>query len=378
MVSKHKLQFVKSQIEEIKNNDLYRELRYGQVNGAHITIQSKKFLNFCSNDYLGIPPSTISKKQMQSSSRLVSGNDDSYLKLEKKLAKHKSQKNSLIFPTGYMANLGAISTIIQKGDLVLSDSLNHASIIEACKLSQGKISIYSHNDMAELSSKIKKSKKRKFIITEGIFSMDGDFAKLDEISEIAQKNDAALILDDAHGDFTVGNDGRGSANHYKVDKKIDLYISSLSKGLGSFGGYVAASNEVTDYLINKSKTFIYTSALPSVLVNHALQRFSSKREPRRKKLASNVRQFIKGLRDSGFEINSDSHIIPIMIGNEKKALEFGSALMKEGIFAQPIRYPTVAKNRARIRASMTAWITKNQIAQALDSFEKLGKKFGII
>ena len=325
-----------------------------------------------------MPPSAISKNQMQSSSRLVSGNDDSYLKLEKKLAKHKSQKNSLIFPTGYMANLGAISTIIQKGDSILSDSLNHASIIEACKLSQGKISIYSHNNMTELSSKIKKTKKRKFIITEGIFSMDGDFAKLDQISEIAQKNDAVLILDDAHGDFTVGRDGKGSANYYKVDKKIDLYISSLSKGLGSFGGYVAASNEVTDYLINKSKTFIYTSALPSVLVNHALQRFSSKREPRRKKLVSNVKQFIKGLRDSGFEINSNSHIIPIMIGNEKKALEFGSALMRKGIFAQPIRYPTVAKNKARVRISMTAWITKTQIVQALDSFEKIGKRFGII
>ncbi len=209
--------------------------------------------------------------------------------------------------------------------------------------------------------------------------MDGDFAKLDEISEIAQKNNAILILDDAHGDFTVGTDGKGSANYFKVAKKIDLYISSLSKGLGSFGGYVAAQNETIEYLINKSKTFIYTSALPSALVNHALYRFDSNREPRRKKLASNVKQFVKeGLRDLGFVINSDSHIIPILIGNEKKALDFGSQLMKEKIFAQPIRYPTVAKNKARIRVSMTAWISKAQIEKSLDSFEKIGRKFGII
>ncbi|MFB5610998.1 MAG: aminotransferase class I/II-fold pyridoxal phosphate-dependent enzyme, partial [Nitrosopumilaceae archaeon] len=237
---KPKLDFISKQLEQIKKDDLYRRLRFGKVNGAYITINKKKLLNLCSNDYLGIPSSKFTINQMQSSSRLVSGNDSSFELLEKKLALHKSQKNALIFPTGYMANLGAIPALIQKNDQILSDELNHASIIEACRLSGAKITVYKHNDVNDLKSKISKKHKRRFIITEGIFSMDGDFAKLKDITKVAEKNDAITILDDAHGDFTVGQDGKGSADYFGVSKKIDLYVSSLSKGLGSFGGYIAA------------------------------------------------------------------------------------------------------------------------------------------
>jgi len=199
---------VDSELEHIKKNHLYRELRYGKTNGAIITIKGKNLVSLCSNDYLGIPVIKMKIKQMQSSSRLVSGNDESYLKLEEKLARHKSQQASLIYPTGYMANLGAIPAIAKKGDLILSDELNHASIIESCKLSGAKISIYKHNDMEDLQSKLKQKSKNKFVITEGIFSMDGDFSNLKEITEIAQKTNSITILDDAHGDFVVGKDGR--------------------------------------------------------------------------------------------------------------------------------------------------------------------------
>ena len=375
---KHNLQFVDSQLNEIKKNNLYRRLRFGTVKESHITINGKKFLNLCSNDYLGIPSNGMTLNQIQSSSRLVSGNDSSYYELERKLAKHKSQQNALIYPTGYMANLGSISTIVQKGDLVLSDSLNHASIIEACALSKGKISIYKHNDIDDLNNKLKQKQKRKFIITEGIFSMDGDFAKLKQITELAQKNNAIIILDDAHGDFTVGKDGKGTANYCRVSKKIDLYISSLSKGLGSFGGYITSQNNVIDLCINKSKTFIYTSALPSIFIKHATKRLEYNREKRREKLTKNVKQFSKGLQNLGYEINSNSHIIPIIIGNEKTAMNFGQELMKNQIFAQPIRYPTVPKNKARIRLSVTAWLSHSQVSYALDIFERVGKKFKIL
>ncbi len=260
--SKHKFNFIDSEIREIKKNNIYRKLQYGKIQGSHITINDKKLLNLCSNDYLGIPTSEIQIKQLQSSSRLVSGNDESYRKLEKNLARHKSHQNSLIYPTGYMANLGAISSIAKNGDVILSDELNHASIIESCKLSDAKILIYKHNDMEDLRKKIKAQGKNKFIITEGVFSMDGDFSALKQITEIAEKNNAITIVDDAHGDFVVGNDGKGTPNYFKVSKKIDLYISSLSKGLGSFGGYVASQNNIIDLCINKSKSFIYTSALP--------------------------------------------------------------------------------------------------------------------
>ncbi len=374
---KPKLAFVNYQLENIKKQDLYRKIRFGKVNGAYITIKNKKLLNFCSNDYLGIRISEKSSSQMQSSSRLVSGNDVSFEKLEKTLAKHKSQESSLIFPTGYMANIGVISTLIEKNDLILSDELNHASIIEACKITGAKVSIYKHNDMGDLSKKLGQHQKRKFVISEGVFSMDGDFADLKKIVDLADKNDAITILDDAHGDFTIGKDGKGTPNHFGVTKKIDLYLSSLSKGLGSFGGYVASQKNIIELLINRSKSFIYTSALPSSLVEHSLRKFSSNRERQRKKLWKNVEMLSSGLQQIGYSFPSSTHIIPIIIGKEKTSLEFGRFLFKNGIFAQPIRYPTVPKNKARIRISVTALLSKNNIEKALNVFELAARKFKI-
>lgn len=375
MASKHKLNFIDSELKRIKQNNLYRKLRYGKTNGAHITINGKKLLNLCSNDYLGIPTVKIQFKQLQSSSRLVSGNDESYKKLEDALAKHKSKQNSLIYPTGYMANLGVISSIAKKGDLILSDELNHASIIESCKLSDAKISIYKHNNMQDLQKKLKQNGKNKFVITEGIFSMDGDFSSLKQITEISEKAKAITIVDDAHGDFVVGEDGKGTPNYFNVAKKIDLYISSLSKGLGSFGGYVASQNNVIDLCINKSKSFIYTSALPSFLIEHSMKKFESNREKQKKKLEKNTKQLSKGLTQIGYKINSSTHIIPIIIGNEKSAMDFGKFLFNNGVFVQPIRYPTVPKNQARLRISVTAWFSDTNIEKVLEIFEKAYPKF---
>jgi len=375
LASKHKLNFIDSELEKIKKNNLYRKLRYGKTNGAHITINGKKLLNLCSNDYLGIPTVKIQFKQLQSSSRLVSGNDESYQKLEDALAKHKSQQNSLVYPTGYMANLGAISSIAKKGDLILSDELNHASIIESCKLSDANVSIFKHNNMQDLQKKIKQKGKNKFVITEGIFSMDGDFSSLKQITEISEKAKAITIVDDAHGDFVIGKDGKGTPDYFNVTKKIDLYISSLSKGLGSFGGYVASQNNVIDLCINKSKSFIYTSALPSFLIEHSLKRFESNREKQKKKLEKNIKHLSKGLTQIGYEINSSTHIIPIIIGSEKSAMDFGQFLFNNGVFVQPIRYPTVPKNQARLRISVTAWLSSANIEKALEIFEKAYPKF---
>ena len=372
---KHKLNFIDLELARIKKNNLHRKLQYGKAQGAHITIKGKKLINLSSNDYLGIPITKIQTNQLQSSSRLVSGNDESYKKLESMLAKHKSQQNSLIYPTGYMANLGSISAIASKGDLILSDELNHASIIESCKLSGAKISIYKHNDMDDLAQKIKKQGKNKFVITEGVFSMDGDVSSLKEITEISQKTNAITIVDDAHGDFVIGKDGKGTPEHFNVAKKIDLYISSLSKGLGSFGGYVTSQNNVIDLCINKSKSFIYTSALPSFLVQHSIKRIESDRETQKKKLENNVEKLARGLRTIGYEIKSNTQIIPIILGNEKLAMDFGKFLSANGIFAQPIRYPTVPKNQARLRISVTAWLTNSDIEKSLKIFEKAYRKF---
>ncbi|KAF6244486.1 MULTISPECIES: pyridoxal phosphate-dependent aminotransferase family protein [Nitrosopumilus] len=375
LASRHKLDFVDAELQAIKQNNLYRELRYGKAQGSHITINGKKLINLCSNDYLGIPTTRIQVSQLQSSSRLVSGNDESYKKLEKILAKHKSQQNSLIYPTGYMANLGSISAIARKGDLILSDELNHTSIIESCKLSDARVLVYKHNDIKDLQTKLKQKGKNKFVITEGIFSMDGDMSKLKQITEISQKTDAITIVDDAHGDFVIGKDGKGTPNYFNVGKKIDMYISSLSKGLGSFGGYVAAKNNVIDLCINRSKSFIYTSALPSFLVEYSLKRFNSNREKQKLKLEKNTKKLTKGLKEIGFKINSKSQIIPIIIGNEKSAMDFGKFLFENGVFAQPIRYPTVPKNQARLRISVTAWLKDKDIEKSLEIFKKAYLKF---
>jgi len=375
LTSKHKLNFIDLELKKIKKNNIYRKLNDSSVKGSHITINGKRLLNLCSNDYLGIPITKIQSSQLQSSSRLVSGNDDSYKKLEKVLAKHKSQQNSLTYPTGYMANLGVISAIANKGDLIISDELNHASIIESCKLSDAKITVYKHNDMDDLQTKLKQKGVKKFVITEGIFSMDGDMSKLKQITEISEKKNAITIVDDAHGDFVIGKDGKGTPNHLNVTKKIDLYISSLSKGLGSFGGYVASQNNVIDLCINKSKSFIYTSALPSFLIKHTLERFESNREKQKKKLEKNIKQLSDGLKEIGFEINSSTHIIPIIIGKEKSAMNIGEFLKSNGVYAQPIRYPTVPKNQARLRISVTAWLSKTEITEALLIFEKTYRKF---
>lgn len=375
MASNHKLDFIKNELEQIKKNNLYRKIRFGKISGSKINISGKNLINLCSNDYLGINPTNLKIKQIQSSSRLISGNDSVYEKFEKKLAKHKSHEKSLVFPTGYMANLGIISALVKKEDLILSDELNHASIIESCRLAGAKVEIFKHNDIEDLRKKIKQKQKRKFLITEGVFSMDGDYSNLPEITEITEKNNVITILDDAHGDFVVGKDGKGTAEKFHVSKKIDVYVSSLSKGLGSFGGYVASNNQIIDYCTNKSKSFIYTSALPAVLVEDAERRFDSDRNKQQKKLQNNTKIIIDGLKNIGFQIESSTHIIPIIIGEEKKAMDMGEFLFKNGIFVQPIRYPTVRKNQARLRISVSAWLNEDDLEQSLKIFKKAKKEF---
>ena len=374
---KPKFGTLEKKLSVIKKNNLLRSLQDSKVEKQFIKQNGKKLLNFSSNDYLAINPSKIRHTQFQSSSRLVSGNDSSFSILEKKLSKHKSQEKTIIYPTGYMTNIGVISALAGKQDTIFSDELNHASIVEACKLSGAKIKVFKHNNMKDFERKIQKTNGKKFVITEGIFSMDGDWSKLDEMTEISEKKDIITILDDAHGDFVLGRDGRGTANFFNVEKKIDLYISSLSKGLGSFGGYVCGKSNLIDLCINTSKTFIYTSALPASINQYSLQRFNSNREAYRKKLWNKINQFHDRLNEIGFKTTSTSQIIPIIIGNEKKAMDFSKFLKSEGIFAQAIRYPTVKKNQARIRISITGWLSEKDIEYSIKILEKAKRKFDL-
>jgi len=374
---KPKFGIIEKKISAIKKNNLLRNLQNSRVEKQYVFHNGQKLLNFSSNDYLGIKPNKIKHTQFQSSSRLVSGNDVSFSILEKKLSKHKSQEKTIVFPTGYMANIGTISSIADKDCTIFSDELNHASIVEACKLSSAKIKIFKHNNMEDLERRIKSTNGRKIIITEGIFSMDGDWSQLDQISELAEKHGIITILDDAHGDFVLGEDGRGTSNFFKVEKKIDLYISSLSKGLGSFGGYTAGKKSLIDLCINTSKTFIYTSALPASINQYSIERLESDRESYRKKLWKKINLFHKRLEEIEFSTKSTSQIIPIIIGKEKTTVEFSKFLKKNGMFAQAIRYPTVKRGEARIRISITGWLSENEIEHSIQVLEKAKRKFDL-
>ena len=374
---KPKFGTLEKKLSGIKKNNLLRNLQDSHVEKQFIKQNGRKLLNFSSNDYLGIKSGKMRHAQFQSSSRLVSGNDTSFSLLEKKLARHKSQEQAIIFPTGYMANLGMITSIATKHDTIFSDELNHASIVEACKLSGSKIKIFKHNDIGDLERKVQKTKGKKILITEGVFSMDGDWSKLNEICQVSEKHGMITVVDDAHGDFVLGKDGKGTANFFDVEKKIDLYVSSLSKGLGSFGGYVCGKKKLIDLCINTSKTFIYTSALPSSINQYSLNRFNSKREIYREKLWEKINLFHKRLEEIELHTTSTSQIIPIIIGNEKKAMEFSKFLRINGIFAQAIRYPTVKKDQARIRISITGWLSNKEIEYSIQILEKAKRKFNL-
>ena len=374
---KRKFGIFEKKLSGINKKDLLRTLEDSKVEKQYIYQNGKKLLNFSSNDYLGIKPREIEYTQFQSSSRLVSGNDTSFSILEKKLSKHKSQEKTIIFPTGYMANIGTISSIADKESTIFSDELNHASIVEACKLSGAKIKIFKHNCMEDLETKIRKTNGKKLIVTEGIFSMDGDWAQLDQISELSEKHEMITILDDAHGDFVLGKDGKGTSNFFNVEKKIDLYISSLSKGLGSFGGYVSGKKSLIDLCVNTSKTFIYTSALPASINQYSLQRLESNREKYRKNLWKKINLFHTRLEEIELSTTSTSQIIPIVIGKEKTAIEFSKFLRKNGIFAQAIRYPTVKKGQARIRISITEWLSEKEIEYTIQVLEKAKRRFNL-
>ena len=374
---KPKFGTLEKKLSGIKKNNLLRNLQDSHVEKQFIKQNGRKLLNFSSNDYLGIKSGKMRHAQFQSSSRLVSGNDTSFSLLEKKLARHKSQEQAIIFPTGYMANLGMITSIATKHDTIFSDELNHASIVEACKLSGSKIKIFKHNNIGDLERKVQKTKGKKILITEGVFSMDGDWSKLNEICQVSEKHGMITVLDDAHGDFVLGKDGKGTANFFDVEKKIDLYVSSLSKGLGSFGGYVCGKKKLIDLCINTSKTFIYTSALPSSINQYSLNRFNSKREIYREKLWGKINLFHKRLEEIELHTTSTSQIIPIIIGNEKKAMELSKFLRINGIFAQAIRYPTVKKDQARIRISITGWLSNKEIEYSIQILEKAKRKFNL-
>lgn len=389
--------FVKKELDYLRSYDLYRGLNVDDSLKGSVRIRHNyedNILNFCSNDYLGISthnevlqPTKKSLKQISPcSSRLVTGNTPELERLEEMLANHRKTQAALVFPTGYMANLGTITSLGGKNCVIFSDELNHASIIDGCRLSGAEISIFKHNDIHDLEEKIELNKRvpRKIVITEGVFSMDGDFADVRKISSICHSHDALLIVDDAHGDFIFGNPRdrsySGIPAYFGVNSKVDFHISSLSKALGCFGGYVATSRRMREFLINKSRQFIYTSSVPSHLCVSAMTAIRVvEKGYLQNKLFRNIELLGRELCELGLIANQPrTQIIPILIGSEKNAIKFSNLLLRKGILIQPIRYPTVKKGSSRIRISMSASHTPANIRNAVDAISYAADKLKLI
>jgi len=381
-------EFIKEEISKLKTENLYRRLRIVENQNGSLIVDKKKIINFNSNDYLGLSSNQAIIKNTvkefdeisQCSSRLVGGNHLNIEKLEQVLSKHRKTESSLVYTTGYSAVQGVISTLSDRDTTIFSDELNHASIIDGCRLGNAKIKIFRHNDTDHLLELLGGVSGKKILVTEGIFSIEGDMSNLNSICNFAKEFGVFTIVDDAHGDFVFGKNGSGTPSELKVNNLVDIHISSLSKALGCFGGYVACNEMVRDYLINRSRQFIFTSALPTHLCNSALYAISiAKKGILQRRLFNNVRFLQNGLRKIGYDIgNSCSQIIPIHIGSENLAVKFADKLLQKGIFVHPMRFPTVKMGCAVLRLSLSASHTKEQLIYTLKELKNIGKKHKVI
>ena len=376
------MKYISDELRKIKESGLYRELNIVEgAQGTHLKIKGKACLSFCSNNYLGLANNPLVIKAVKDAvekygwgtgaSRLVSGNMRMHEALEGEISRFKEKEASIVFPTGYMANIGTISSLVSKGDLIICDKLNHASIIDGCRLSGAEFRVYPHCEMEKLENILKKSTKysRKLIVTDTVFSMDGDIAPLPDIVRIAHKYKAMVMVDEAHGTGVFGKKGRGVVEHFKLSKKVDIVMGTLSKAVGSLGGYVSGDTDLINYLRNKARPFMYTTALPPAVCAASIAgiKLIRKDPSLRESLWCNVRFLKEKLESLSLKvIPSESPIIPILIGDAKKAVDVSKFLYKKGILIPAIRPPTVPARSSRLRMTVMSTHTKKDLERLLE------------
>jgi len=379
--------FIQPELERLKGQGLYRKLRHVEgEQGPVLTVDGKEVLNFCSNNYLGLanhPALREAARQAidrygcgSGASRLISGNMTLHLELEAKIAALKGTKAALVFNSGYQANIGTLTALVGGGDTIFSDALNHASIIDGCRLSQARVVVYPHCDMERLEDELKKAppKGRKLIVTETIFSMDGDEAPVREIVELAERYGAMVMVDEAHATGVSGPNGAGIVAKLGLGERILAQMGTLGKALGGFGAYVAGTDALREFLINRSRSFIFTTSLPPAVLAMAIAAIDLLyREPeRRQKLWENCQILKDGLVKLGFSHGrSRSPILPLIIGDAQRCMVFSENLLRKGIFAQGIRPPTVPPGTSRLRITIMATHTREHIERALQALEEV-------
>jgi len=381
------MEFLNEELKNLEEKGLYRKFKtLLSSQGVEVKIGDEIFINFCSNDYLGLANHPYVKLTMinaiekygvgSGASRLICGNMREQERLEEKLAKFKGEESCLVFPTGYMANLGVISTLLDAEDVVIIDRLNHASIIDGCKLSKAKIMVYSHVDMNSLEDVLKKVKnfRRRLIVTDSVFSMDGDIAPLPDIMKLARKYHAMVMVDDAHATGVLGKNGRGIVEYYNMKDKPDIIMGTLSKAIGSLGGFICGSKSLIEYLKNKCRSFIYTTGIPPSLCASSIASLEiiEKNPEIIRKLWDNTYYLKEKLNNLNLNtLSSNTPIIPIVLGDEKKTIEVANKIQERKILLIGIRPPTVPKGTSRLRITLTSNHTKIHIEELIKAIEEI-------
>ncbi|HLS08661.1 glycine C-acetyltransferase [Lentibacillus sp.] len=396
MSSKVLQSFLEENIADLKERGLYNEIDPVQgANGPVIHIDGKKMINLSSNNYLGLATDSrlkdVAKDAVDSHGvgagavRTINGTLDLHLELEKRLAEFKGTEAVISYQSGFNCNMAAISAVMDKHDAILSDELNHASIIDGCRLSRAKIIRFNHSDMDDLRAKAKEAVEsgqynKVMVITDGVFSMDGDIAKLPEIVDIAEEFDLITYVDDAHGSGVLGK-GAGTVKHFGLEKKIDFQMGTLSKAIGVIGGYVAGKAELIDWLKVRSRPFLFSTAVSPADAAASTKAVELLMESTdlNEKLWANSHYLKDGLKKLGFDIgSSETPITPCIIGDEKDTQTFSKRLYEEGVYAKSIVFPTVPRGTGRVRNMPTAAHTKDMLDDALKAYEKIGKELKII
>ncbi len=391
----NKLQWIETELQNLRDAGLYNRIRtLSSPQGAWLVVDGKRVLNFCSNNYLGFAnhPHIVEAAQEivkkygvgPAAVRSIAGTTDIHLELERRLAKFKGVEAAITFQSGFCANLGTIPALVGKEDAVFSDELNHASIIDGCRLSGARIIRYAHCNPLDLDRQLTENRAqfpKALVITDGVFSMDGDMAPLDKIYEVSQKYEAILMVDDAHGEGVLGTGGRGSVDHFHLHGKVDVEIGTLSKAFGVVGGVSAGSPIIIEWLRQRGRPFLFSSAMtaPDVAACLAALDILESSTELVDRLWDNTRYFKIELKRLGFDTGqSTTPITPILLGEAPVAQQFSRELFDEGVFAMAIGFPTVPRGKARIRVMISAAHSKGDLDLGLEAFTKVGRKLGII
>jgi glycine C-acetyltransferase len=394
------LSYLTAQLDDLKAKGTHFKLRVlDDEQSALCTFDGKKVINLASNNYLGLTTHPKLREASLAATRkygvgsgavrTIAGTMRIHMELEEKIARFKNVEACVVFQSGFTANAGTVSALLGKDDFIISDALNHASIIDGARLSRAKILLFEHKNVAEAEQRlasVKDQPGRKLLITDGVFSMDGDIAPLPGLCEVAEKYGAIMMVDDAHSSGVLGRNGRGTVDHFNLHGRVDIQVGTLSKAIGALGGYVCGSLDLIDFLYHRARPFLFSTSHPPSVAATCIAAFDVlENEPERiEKLWENTRFWKKQLALAGFDIGgkttpeSETPITPIIIGEGKLTMDFSRELFKAGVMATGIGFPTVPEGKARIRTIMTATHTRNELEEALGVLQSVGKRMGIL